>query len=71
MNFCLPNIINIMYIQHLTDVILPSIQSTVEICKQTAIFMFTLICRFVAILKFIYASKYFSYFCSYCLFENL
>jgi hypothetical protein len=34
---CLPNIINLMFIQQLTEVIFPSIQSPVEICKQIPI----------------------------------
>jgi hypothetical protein len=34
---CLPNIIISMFIQQLTEVIFPSIQSPVEICKQILI----------------------------------
>jgi hypothetical protein len=40
MNFCLPNIINVMYIQQLTGVIIPSLQHIVEIWKQVVILIF-------------------------------
>jgi hypothetical protein len=40
MHFFLPNIINAMYIQQLTEVILPPIQKNVGVWKQIAVLIF-------------------------------
>jgi hypothetical protein len=59
MHFCLPNIINVVDTQYLTEVILPSIQNIVGICKQITIRIFHQVCSmFITNLKFIYASIY-------------
>jgi hypothetical protein len=38
--FCLPNIVNVMHIQLLTEVILSSLENTATMCKQITILIF-------------------------------
>jgi len=40
MHFCMPNIINAMYTQQVREVILPSVQNILGICKQITILIF-------------------------------
>jgi len=57
MHFCLPNIINAMYIQYLTEVILPHVQNIVRICNHITILILHLVnSKMLTLLKFIYAA---------------
>jgi hypothetical protein len=55
MYFSLPNIVNPMYNEKLTKVIIPPIKNIVRICKQITILIFYQVSsRFVTLLEFVY-----------------
>jgi len=57
---CMPNIINAMYIQQLTESLLPSVRNTVGICKQiTSLIYYQVNSRLEILLK-IYLCLYIS-----------
>jgi len=57
MRFCLPNINNAMYIQQLTEVILPPVQNTLGICNGiTSPVFYHVYSRLLILLTFIHAS---------------